>query len=144
MLSALLAPFAWLAWARILGRSFCYLSLSSFFIFGLAQDAEAVTQPLVTRLIVGWDLNQSALSAYPANDMIPVLGQMNRNVYVYFFVVQPNGGVQMNYPANSSATDNVIYGDSDQVFLRFVNSGVTEGIFTFYLISALRPLTPPT
>ncbi len=120
--------------------------LFSFIIYLLSLNSvfgQHDLPPLAVELSVGWDSNSDITTAYPFNDVIPVSAQLNRNSYIYFFVVQSNGQVELDYPFPflESISDNIIWGNEGQTFLRFVNSGNVTGVIRFFLIASLEPLT---
>ena len=111
---------------------------------GLGFSAAQSDLPaLEVELFIGWDATNAAPVDYPPLDVVPVSAQVNRNSYVYLFVVGVDGSVTLNYPSPfiDGARDNVIWGNQGQSFLRFVDTGVQEGILEVYFIASLEPFT---
>ncbi len=120
----------------------CMLSSFIFFLLSLnSVFGQHDLPPLAVELSVGWDATN--ITAYPFNDAIPVSAQLNRNSYVYFFTVQPNGQIDLDYPSPflESVKENIIWGGEGQIFLRFVDSGNNDGLMRFFLVTSLEPLT---
>ncbi len=122
----------------------CMLFSLLFFLLSLSPVfGQHDLPPLAVELSVGWDTSNEAATTYPFNDAIPVSAQLNRNSYVYFFTVQPNGQIDLDYPSPflESVKDNIIWGGEGQIFLRFVDSGNNDGLMRFFLVTSLEPLT---
>lgn len=128
----------------LFARTLVISAVFSFFMTGVfAQNTD---QPLTISLNTGWVENNSVISNFSIGDHVPVTGHMNRNAYVYLFAIRPNGSVSLNYPANfasynPASADNVIYGGQDQAFVRFVQTGNEQGLWTYVFLASLEPLT---
>ena len=119
-------------------------TLLSLLVLGSSFSAAQSELPaLEVELFIGWDATNASPIDYPPLDVVPVSARVNRNSYVYLFVVGVDGAVTLNYPSPfiEGARDNVIWGNQGQSFLRFVDTGVQEGILEVYFIASLEPLT---
>lgn len=98
---------------------------------------------LEAELYLGWDAASTEQSRYPWQDVVPVGVRLNRDSYVYLWVIRPDGRVSLNYPSPyvEANPDNVIWGGQGQDFLRFVPTGTQNGILGFFFLASLEPLT---
>lgn len=91
-----------------------------------------------------WQANQPYVQTFPTGDYIPVFGSVNRDAYIYLFVIYPNDFVSLDYPRNYDPTteDNVVWASLDKSFARFIPTADYDGLWTFVMIASLEPLTP--
>lgn len=116
---------------------------------GLAQQQQQIQQAqaveeLELKMNASWQHEQLYVQTFPTGDYIPIYGEVNRDAYIYLFIIYPNEFVSLNYPKNYDPTkkDNVVWKSLDKTFARFIPTADFEGIWTFILVASLEPLKP--
>ncbi len=105
-------------------------------------DIQDIGEELELYMNASWQSNQVYVQTFPIGDYIPITGFVNRNAYMYLYVIYPNDVVRLNYPKtyDPKTTDNVVWGAQGQSFVRFVPTANIEGLWTFVLVATLEPL----
>lgn len=109
----------------------------------MAQNAVTEQQELELTMNASWQANQIYVQTFPAGDYIPITGFVNRDAYIYLYVIYPNDFVSLNYPKtyDPTTTNNVLWASEGKSFVRFVPTADYVGLWTFVLIASLEALT---
>jgi len=107
-------------------------------VIGQGEEVE-----LELTMNASWQADQLYVQTFPAGDYVPIHGVVNRDAYIYLFVIYPNDFVSLNYPRNydPTTTNNVVWQSLDKSFVRFVPTADFEGTWTFVMVASLEPLT---
>lgn len=114
-------------------------------VFGIAFGqgiSEGVEGELELKMNASWQAEQLYVQTFPMGDYVPIYGEVNRDAYIYLFVIYPNGFVSLNYPQSydPTTTNNVVWASLNKTFVRFVPTANFEGLWSFVLIASLEPL----